>query len=337
MKEPAPDELSITEYLSRSFDALSPGATSLGSRSLFAAQLSSASRQKEVAKVSSVLRFMLAKGLKRKLSDYEENMAGVPGAFDSNPGLPYTLQRQLVLNMCLIKLQSCRMLVEPNLHRSVLIANTVRQIQEEMRQESSQEGSNICSGTSPVPDSYTASQASIELTGTPSSIQNSSLDLNISSDFSENQIENSLVVVSDDDMSSAISSILKDLDFMEDISPSPCPAPAGEDDPNSDISLADRPQETRPAETVFGSFEITNSTSYLTDLAFDDIFEDIDTSMYDSDLCLLPLTPARTPPASVDDVSKPFQLCNSASVNTIQICRVDLSDLDHIMEILVGS
>ncbi|XP_060684450.1 SERTA domain-containing protein 2-like [Hemiscyllium ocellatum] len=280
---------------------------------------------------------MLAKGLKRKLSDYEENMAGVPGAFDSNPGLPYTLQRQLVLNMCLIKLQSCRMLVEPNLHRSVLIANTVRQIQEEMRQESSQEGSNICSGASSVPDSYTASQASIELTGTPSSIQNSSLDLNISSDFSENQIENSLVVVSDDDMSSAISSILKDLDFMEDISPSPCPAPAGEDDPNSDTSLADRPQETRPAETVFGSFEITNSTSYLTDLAFDDIFDDIDTSMYDSDLCLLPLTPTRTPPANVDDVSKPFQLCNSASVNTIQICRVDLSDLDHIMEILVGS
>ncbi|XP_020376991.1 SERTA domain-containing protein 2-like [Rhincodon typus] len=280
---------------------------------------------------------MLAKGLKRKLSDYEENMAGVPGAFDSNPGLPYTLQRQLVLNMCLIKLQSCRMLVEPNLHRSVLIANTVRQIQEEMRQETSLEGSNICNGTSPVPDSYAASQASVELTGTPSSIQISSPDLNISSDFSENQIENSLVVVSDDDMSSAISSILKDLDFMEDISPSPCTAPACEDDINTDISLVDRSQEPRSAETVFGSFEITNSTSYLTDLAFDDIFEDIDTSMYDSDLCLLPLTPTRSAPAIVDDVSKPFQLCTSASVNAIQICRVDLSDLDHIMEILVGS
>ncbi|XP_078418655.1 SERTA domain-containing protein 2-like isoform X2 [Cetorhinus maximus] len=283
------------------------------------------------------MRFMLAKGLKRKFSEYEENMAGVPGAFDSNPGLPYTLQRQLVLNMCLIKLQSCRMLVEPNLHRSVLIANTVRQIQEEMRQESSHEGSNICNGTSPIPDTYTASQAGIELTGTPSSVQNNSLDLNSSSDFSESQIENSLVVVSDDDMSSAISSILKDLDFMEDISPSPCPTSAGEGDINTEISLGDRPQETKPAETVFGSFEITNSTSYLTDLAFDDIFEDIDTSMYDSDLCLLPLTPARSPPAIVDDVSKPFQLCNSTSVNAIQICRVDLSDLDHIMEILVGS
>uniref|UniRef100_UPI00398EAD76 SERTA domain-containing protein 2-like isoform X1 n=2 Tax=Pristiophorus japonicus TaxID=55135 RepID=UPI00398EAD76 len=306
------------------------------SRIYFPAQ-SSAGREKEVAKVSSVLRFMLAKGLKRKLSDYEENMAGVPGAFDSNPGLPYTLQRQLVLNMCLFKLQSCRMLVEPNLHRSVLIANTVRQIQEEMRQESSHEGSNLCSGTSPIPDTYMASQAGIELTGMPSCVLNNSLDLNGSSDFSESQIENSLVVVSDDDMSSAISSILKDLDFMEDISPSPCPAPTGEDVINTDISFEDRPHEIRLAETVFGSFEITNSTSYLTDLAFDDIFEDIDTSMYDSDLCLLPSTSARSPPAIADDVPKPFQLCNSASVNAIQICRVDLSDLDHIMEILVGS
>ncbi|XP_051873724.1 SERTA domain-containing protein 2 [Pristis pectinata] len=278
---------------------------------------------------------MLAKGLKRKLSDYEENMAGVPGAFDSTPGLPYTLQRQLVLNMCLIKLQSCRMLVEPNLHRSVLIANTVRQIQEEMRQEGSHEASSSCNGPNPIPDTHIPCQGGTELTG--SSVLNASPDLNGSSDFSESQLENSLVLVSDNDMSSAISSILKDLDFMEDISPSPCPTPAGESDVNVHLPFEDRPQEIRPVETVFGSFEISNSTSYLTDLAFDDIFEDIDTSMYDSDLCLLPSTSVRSPPATVDDVPKPFQLCNSTSVNAIQICRVDLSDLDHIMEILVGS
>ncbi|XP_062904449.1 SERTA domain-containing protein 2-like isoform X1 [Mobula hypostoma] len=280
-------------------------------------------------------RFMLAKGLKRKLSDYEENMAGLPGAFDSNPGLPYTLQRQLVLNMCLIKLQSCRMLVEPNLHRSVLIANTVRQIQEEMRQEGSHESSSSCNGPNPIPDTNIPCQGGIELTG--SSVLNTSPDLNGSSDFSESQLENSLVLVSDNDMSSAISSILKDLDFMEDISPSPCPIPEDESDAYVHLPFEDRTQETRPVETVFGSFEISNSTSYLTDLAFDDIFEDIDTSMYDSDLCLLPSTSVRSPPAIVDDVPKPFQLCNSTSVNTIQICRVDLSDLDHIMEILVGS
>ncbi|XP_062378236.1 uncharacterized protein LOC134067159 isoform X5 [Sardina pilchardus] len=44
----------------------------------------------------------------------------------------YSLQRQTLLNMSLVKLQLCHMLVEPNLCRSVLIANTVRHIQEEM-------------------------------------------------------------------------------------------------------------------------------------------------------------------------------------------------------------
>ncbi|XP_078263176.1 SERTA domain-containing protein 2-like [Rhinoraja longicauda] len=275
---------------------------------------------------------MLARGLKCKLSDYERGMAGVPGAVDSNPGLPYTLQRQLVLNMCLVKLQSCRMLVEPNLHRSVLIANTVRQIQEEMRQEGSHGGSGSCNGPYPTPDTHVLCQGSVE-----SPPLNASPGSNGSSDPSENPVENALVLVSDKDMSSAISSILKDLDFMEDISPAPCPTPAGESDGNAHLPFEDRPQETRPVETVFGSFEISNSTSYLTDLAFDDIFEDIDTSMYDSDLCLLPSMSNRSPPSAADDVSKPFQFCNSTSVNTIQICRVDLSDLDHIMEILAGS
>eukprot|EP00062_Callorhinchus_milii_P004254 gi/632942743/ref/XP_007886575.1/ PREDICTED: SERTA domain-containing protein 2-like [Callorhinchus milii] len=274
--------------------------------------------------------FMLAKGLKRKL-DYEENMAG---AFDSNPGLPYNLQRQLVLNMCLIKLQSCRMLVEPNLHRSVLIANTVRQIQEDMRQESGQQALSVCGV-----ETYTSTQTGIEFLGTSSPVLHNPSGADNTSDSMENPNENSLGVFSDDDMSSAISSILKDLDFMEDTSPSPCPAPA-EDDVSVECAGApseDRLQGSKPADSVFGSFEITNSTSYLTDLAFDDIFEDIDTSMYDTDLCLLPATPARSLSGTVDDVPKPFHLCNSSSVNSIQICRVDFSDLDHIMEILVGS
>uniref|UniRef100_A0A8C3P6H6 SERTA domain-containing protein n=1 Tax=Cyanoderma ruficeps TaxID=181631 RepID=A0A8C3P6H6_9PASS len=222
---------------------------------------------------------MLGRGLKRKLSDYEENMAGLSS-------------RQLVLNMCLTKLQTYKMLVEPNLHRSVLIANTVRQIQEEMRQES-------------------------------------------------NPIENGLLIVSDDDMSSAISSILKDLDFVEDISPPTCLVPTGDDQPkfpeNTGLKLEDDRQDLKGAECVFGSFEISNSTSYLKDLAIDDIFEDIDTSMYDSDFCCPPLMPPRSPSLATEEPLKTFPSCNSSSANNIQICRTDLSELDHIMEILVGS
>uniref|UniRef100_A0A803TT76 SERTA domain-containing protein n=1 Tax=Anolis carolinensis TaxID=28377 RepID=A0A803TT76_ANOCA len=227
---------------------------------------------------------MLGRGLKRKLSDYEENMAGVSSAFDSSRNLPYPLKRQLVLNVCLAKLQMYKMLVEPNLHRSVLIANTVRQIQEEMRQETSQHLVNMCGGLSTSPSGYL------------------NLDL------------------------LAISSILKDLDFMEDVSPPTYLAASGDDQSKASETpcprLEDERQDLKGVECAFGSFEISNSTSYLKDLAIDDIFEDIDTSMYDSDFDCPPLAPSRALPVVTSN---------------IPIGRSDLSDLDHIMEILVGS
>uniref|UniRef100_A0A8C3JCF9 SERTA domain-containing protein n=1 Tax=Calidris pygmaea TaxID=425635 RepID=A0A8C3JCF9_9CHAR len=196
---------------------------------------------------------MLGRGLKRKLSDYEENMAGLSSAFDSSRSLSYPLKRQLVLNMCLTKLQTYKMLVEPNLHRSVLIANTVRQIQEEMRQESNQQPISVCPGVTPSSPSYAPG------------MESSGISLQLPSGVSQQE--------------------------------SNC------------CDLRSFPESG--AECVFGSFEISNSTSYLKDLAIDDIFEDIDTSMYDSDFCCPPLTPPRPP--------------------------TDLSELDHIMEILVGS
>ncbi|KAB0340151.1 hypothetical protein FD754_023371 [Muntiacus muntjak] len=61
---------------------------------------------------------MFARGLKRKCSEEEEAPAD-------------PLQRQSLLDMSLVKLQLCHMLAEPNLCRSVLIADTLRQIQEE--------------------------------------------------------------------------------------------------------------------------------------------------------------------------------------------------------------
>ncbi|KAM4853638.1 cell division cycle-associated protein 4 isoform 1-T2 [Thomomys bottae] len=71
---------------------------------------------------------MFARGLKRKCEQEElaEGFGTVPS---------YSLQRQSLLDMSLVKLQLCHMLVEPNLCRSVLIANTVRQIQEEMSRD----------------------------------------------------------------------------------------------------------------------------------------------------------------------------------------------------------
>lgn len=98
-------------------------------------------------------------------------------------------------------------------------------------------------------------------------------------------------------------------------------------------SFADE-DDTRSLDSLFGSFEITNSTSYLTDLALDDIFEDIDTSMYDSsDISVLPCPAQRS--GGVDDGLKSLSSCTSNS--SLQLCLSDLNDLDHIMEILVRS
>ncbi|XP_053141235.1 SERTA domain-containing protein 2-like [Hemicordylus capensis] len=284
---------------------------------------------------------MLGRGLKRKLSDYEENMAGMSSAFDSSRNMPYPLKRQLVLNVCLNKLQTYKMLVEPNLHRSVLIANTVRQIQEEMRQETSQQLINMCTGLGASPSSCTG----LDLSGMPSQFfpgfnqqESNSYELRPV----ECPMENGLLMVSDNDMSSAISSMLKDLDFMEDVSPPTYLAGSGDDQFKAPETPGLRPdddrQDLKGVECAFGSFEISNSTSYLKDLAIDDIFEDIDTSMYDSDFDCPSLAPPRpSPVAPTEEILKTFPSCNSSSATNIPICRSDLSELDHIMEILVGS
>ncbi|KAM4690828.1 SERTA domain-containing protein 2-like [Rhinophrynus dorsalis] len=277
---------------------------------------------------------MLGRGLKRKLNDCEETMTDFSSACDCNRNMPYSHQRQLVLNMCLNKLQNYKMLVEPNLHRSVLIANTVRQIQEETRQEANQLTGIACNDISYNNLLYTGNDS----LGSPIN-----LPCGINSDFTQdswpsvNPADN-LMEVTDDDMSSAISSILKDLDFVEDISPSPTMNPIVCDLPKpieNGCKVGDK-QDVKAVECAFGSFEITSSISYLRDLSVDDIFDDIDTSMYDSDLSFTSLITAKMQPAS-EEQFKLFSLCNTQSNNNIQVCRTDLNDLDHIMEILVGS
>ncbi|XP_015206514.2 cell division cycle-associated protein 4 isoform X1 [Lepisosteus oculatus] len=260
-------------------------------------------------------RYMLGRGVKRKLSDYEESMAaGIPGVSDSGFTLPYLQQRQLVLDMCLSKLQSCHRKVEPSLHRSVLLANTLRQIQEEMRQEGGdppltpQCGEGVCSPATPMhtpdlPPVPPESPGGGSVTDGGAAPPAPSLPPEAASE----PLACPRCAGSEEGMCFA---------------PSPGPPPfAAEGD-------------ARSPDSLFSCFEITNSTSYLTDLALDDIFEDIDTSMYDSsDFSSVLAFPA----SSAEDGLKSFPTCNSPSASGIQICITDLNDLDHIMEILVGS
>lgn len=228
-------------------------------------------------------RYLLGRGVKRKLSECD--------ASDSAPlGLPYPQQRQMVLDLCLDKLQSCQRRSEPSLHRSVLLANTLRHLQQEMRQEGF---ACIPPAPSLSPVHALTPRHTPDLPPVPSDLQ----------------------------------------------PPGAPPPPSG--GPDVGAQLGDGAGPHSPLQdSMFGSFEITSSAScYLSDLPLDDIFEDIDTSMYDgSDVAAaLALAPAqRAGAAGADDGLKGFP-SSGCTPSALQFCFNDLNDLDHIMEILVRS
>ncbi|XP_052007371.1 SERTA domain-containing protein 2-like [Xyrauchen texanus] len=86
---------------------------------------------------------MLGKGSKRKLDEDEEGLeskalaAGIGALTDGLSKVSYTLQRQTIFNMSLMKLYNHRALTEPSLEKRVLINNMLRRIQDELKQEGS--------------------------------------------------------------------------------------------------------------------------------------------------------------------------------------------------------
>lgn len=234
-------------------------------------------------------RYTLGRGVKRKQSLCE----------DLAQDLPYPQQRQLVLDLCLDKLQSCQQRAEPSLHRSVLLANTLRQIQQEMRQEG-----ETCLPPAPLGSSLTHASTPHHFSDLPP-----------------------IPLACPPPVTGALSPSFPLTTTSEDVqlggaeNETLLPSFAGEED-------------ARSPDSLFGSFEITNSTSYLTDLALDDIFEDIDTSMYDSsDISVLAFPAQKS--RGADDGLKNVSCCTSNG--SLQLCLSDLNDLDHIMEILVRS
>lgn len=92
-------------------------------------------------------RYMLGKGAKRKLDEDEEGLEGktleapagglVGVSLEGLSKVSYTLQRQTIFNISLMKLYSQRPLGELRLERRVLINNVLRRIQDELKQEGS--------------------------------------------------------------------------------------------------------------------------------------------------------------------------------------------------------
>ncbi|KAL6105934.1 uncharacterized protein ACO6RY_07338 [Pungitius sinensis] len=80
---------------------------------------------------------MLGRGVKRKRICSEEEPEAEPGGDEAGPqpDMSRLLQRQRLLGLCMEKLQGHQAGAEPSLRRSVLLANTLRQIQEDMQSD----------------------------------------------------------------------------------------------------------------------------------------------------------------------------------------------------------
>lgn len=259
---------------------------------------------------------MLGRGVKRKWSCLEELEAeAVPAALTEekqqdgdedallvgqpDPDMSHLQQRQRVLGLCLEKLQRYQAGMELSLRRSVLLINTLRQIQEDMRSD----GERSCT-------------AGVLLSG-----------------------------VHPD------SRLLRD-DFREDMSVT-CPGCAeGEEDslslspplspefPSQEANVSPNQQKSAPAVTTSAFSDAVNAMGYLSDLAPDDIFEDIDTSMYETSDLPSAWGSGSLWPVSVSlwaDEDVKMRPAGYGSPGSLQSCLMDLNELDHIMEILVKS
>ncbi|KAM4625535.1 cell division cycle-associated protein 4 isoform 2-T3 [Polymixia lowei] len=309
---------------------------------------------------------MFPKGTKRKFSDSGEDPAsgGEPGPLGPSVAArtlssSYSLQRQSLLDMSLIKLQLCHMLVEPNLCRSVLIANTVRQIQEEMTQDGTWQIMTQALAAAQCPaDRLVATEVLCRQTDAAAQAGQSPKPYPVVG-LEEGYHAEEVVMEGEGETEvtmstlSTVSPQLSSASYLagpfgmgpcweeeEEDEDGECEEEEEEEDSEecaSEGEEADRDHltgESRTAEQVFGTFEIKHPTP-TPDPALEELFSDVDASYYDLDTVLTGMqsTPKMGPYDLLESLSShgPTPLSSSAS------CRSDLNELDHIMEIIVGS
>ncbi|XP_016125701.1 cell division cycle-associated protein 4-like isoform X2 [Sinocyclocheilus grahami] len=288
---------------------------------------------------------MFSKGTKRKFSDGDEEISD-ESLVGARVASSYSLQRQSLLDMSLIKLQLCHMLVEPNLCRSVLIANTVRQIQEEMTHDGSWHmvTEAFCGPGQSPSERLVATEVlcrSREQDAEPKLFSVISYE-----GCREEEVvaDETLCSVSVSDTvsnvclagrvgqcweKSELSGVERDEEALEDSR-----LGSGEDE---EIDTEDGASTESPKTTgqVFGTFEIKNG-SPGPDSALEELFSDVDTSYYDLDTMLTGMQSApKMGPYDLLDSLAPSH--SSPSIVSTPTCRSDLNELDHIMEIIVGS
>lgn len=254
---------------------------------------------------------MLGRGVKRKWSCLQElEDETLPAAADKERtetdrssdksgflvgpprcNMSHLQQRQLVLGLCLEKLQHYQTGVGLSLRRSVLLINTLRQIQEEIQSD----GMGTCA---------------------PEILVNG-----VQTDSCHLREDMAVTCPGCADVDGA--SLLASPEFPS----------------QEAASLADQ-QKPHPTASINTFSDAANAVGYLSDLALDDIFEDIDTSMYEtSDLPSAWVAGSLWPVSISLWADEDVKICSSshASAGSLQSCLMDLNELDQIMEILVNS
>ncbi|XP_061551646.1 cell division cycle-associated protein 4 [Phycodurus eques] len=295
---------------------------------------------------------MFPKGTKRKFLDSAEEAATASGpgergpASARTPSPSYSLQRQSLLDMSLIKLQLCHMLVEPNLCRSVLIANTVRQIQEEMTQDGTWQLMTQALAAAQCPaDRLVATEVLCRQSdpAAAAAAGQSPKPYPLAGGLDEGYHSEEVVMEAGD----APKEVVSTQSYMAGpFGMGPCweereedgEEEEEEDGEESEGEDADeRPEaDSGPGEQVFGTFEIKQPPPPPPpDPALEELFSDVDPSYYELDTVLTGMQSA--PKMGPYDLLESLSSHGPPPLSPGASCRSDLNELDHIMEIIVGS
>ncbi|XP_073699429.1 SERTA domain-containing protein 2 [Garra rufa] len=307
---------------------------------------------------------MLGKGLKRKLEQEDEN-----GVMKMRMSCPqetsptcYWLQRQTVLNLSLLKLHSRPGPSDPGLARRVLITNTLRHIQDELRDEGIPVPQSFSSSGSPLGlvDGYrerpagcgVESQSEGSLTPVSRLEEDKHLLLCLSPSISRQQPPSTAIK---DSFTSALAEI-------EDLCPTVgittlFSTEAGRSltsDPNldesrytdSDLSEMNSSIDSASSLSDSAQFAFSHTPSLLADFSLDDfLFTEIDSLLFDSTTYSSSLSASSGTSKVVSMVTDDFvktlagygNVGSQSPLPSNQAFKLDLNELDHIMEVLVGS
>ncbi|XP_035257001.1 SERTA domain-containing protein 2-like [Anguilla anguilla] len=359
---------------------------------------------------------MLGKGAKRKLEEDEDGLEGKAlasgGPADGPSKVSYTLQRQTIFNISLMKLYSQRPPPEPSLARRVLINNMLRRIQEELRWEGgprpilfppsappddpADEGfreaqpafgalsaaATAATPTSPSPQALPQPpplpalpvSAPPDSCLTPASLLEDDAASFCTSPPPHTALAHPLLhhglsrlppasTALDDTGGLGPPAAENATTTTSSVTVAPHPLLAGSDSKDCSKTCSQKFEglvsqlegragvatkaESRLMDSLPPSgldISPSSSSGFLTDLALDDIlFADIDTSMYDFDPCTTTtagVTASKMAPMVMsDDLFKTLSPYGGTptSAPPAQPFKMDLTELDHIMEVLVGS